>query len=62
MTFPFYLSVLSCLHVLKLKAVYIHGGLPPPGLHWPKFLKERVQRVQWMFIAQGNLFAGHPLH
>lgn len=52
MDFIFYLSVLSCLHVLKLNAVYIHGDQPPSGLNWAKF--ENESRVHWIHRSRAK--------
>ena len=47
MDFFFYLSVLSCLYVLKVEGVYIHGDLPPSGPNWQKLQNE--QRLHWIY-------------
>ena len=35
-TFLFYLSVLSQIHILKLDTVYVHGDTEPRGQYWSK--------------------------
>lgn len=47
MDYLFYLSVLSCLHILNLDMVYIHGDLPPSGPHWNIIANK--SRVQWVY-------------
>ena len=46
----FYLSVLSCIYILKLDMVYIHGDLPPGGANWD--LVSKHSSVFWVYLPR----------
>lgn len=62
MDFLFYLSVLSCFHILKLEKVYIHGNLPLNGPYWEILQSDNyAERFMWIRLERSNTIFGKEL-
>ena len=60
MTYMFFVSVLSCLHIANLNTVYIHGDHHPSGEYWGKLQGDN--RVRWIFRARPAMVYGIQLN
>ena len=60
MDYFFFLSILSCIYVLELEAVYIHGELPPSGDHWEQLGNET--KLHWVYRSRPGHIYGLPIN
>ena len=59
MDFLFYLSVLSCLYILNLDEVYVHGDYPPSGPLWTK--ANQLEHIHWVYRRRTRVVFEQPL-
>ena len=59
MQYLFFLSVLSCIYILKLEAVYIHGDIIFTGRNWERLQNET--RLHWIYRTRPSHIFGYDI-